>query len=235
MSKSHKLPHTQIVPIDWSEKSSFNFTLDEPPFPPSQMVLANALFSALISGLGGIVNEVQMHYDAFSRGEISGTEYAAKVAEASSKRATFSGGKAVAAFSLQEVIKAMGDKWGKEFFKQFARSNVMTMMAFGAIDQTIDTYKFKTGALDLRNYKVNSVENAGSVTGALVGGAAGALAGTFLPIGMFWGATLGSYLGSSGGAMTGRTLGENYFPKEEGEGNTTTIEIEGGEDENNDD
>jgi len=189
MSQNHKAPNIRLIPIDWidtvANHAPFN---DPPPFTPGEFVLANSIFSALMSGMNGLAHEIKEHFEAFAQGKMSGTEYAAKIAEAGSQKAAFGGAKAVVAFSAQEIVKALVDKWGQEFFKRFARSNVMTMLAFGAVDQGVDTYKYQTGQLELRDYKVNSAQNAGSASGAVTGGAAGALLGSVVPgIGTFWG------------------------------------------------
>jgi len=220
MTDKQPASRVRVIPIEWVESKKTltqeSLPYNDPPFSPGEMILANSVFSALLSGLSGLSQEIQLHFEAFSKGEISGTEYAARIAKAGSERAAFGGAKAVAAFSMQEVVKAMSDKWGRELFKRFARSNVMTMLAFGAVDQSIDTYKYAQGDLSLRNYKVNSAANAGSASGAVAGGAAGALLGSVVPgLGTFLGATIGGYFGSYGGSLAARSFAESWFPEEE--------------------
>lgn len=216
----------RVVPIDWIDVAEGKVNLmDDPPFTPGQMVIANSIVSALLAGMNGLAAEIQEHFEAFARGEISGTEYAAKVAQAGSQKAALGGGKAAAAFTLQELVKVLSDKMGKAAFRRFARSNVMTLIAFGVVDQGIDTYKYYQGELKVRDYQINSVANVGSACGAASGGAIGAMLGSFVPgIGTLLGATFGSYFGSYGGTMAGRSLGEQWFENPEAKEDDTPPE-----------
>lgn len=214
---SAKTPKVLFVPIEWSDGTMTN-NPGQPEIPPALGVGLNAAISALLAGIQGMVNTARDNFDSVYQGDMAKVEYVGQVVKAGTEKATVGGTKAAAAFSLQEGMKLVTNKLGSEFLKKAVRSNAMTMIAFGIVDQTTDTYKYFNNQIDLRQYKIQSAANAGSAGGSIAGGAMGAVIGSAVPgLGTIMGGFIGSILGSSGAANAAKTFAEDYFPKEGGE------------------
>ncbi|MEM6767761.1 MAG: glycine zipper domain-containing protein [Bacteroidota bacterium] len=181
-------------------------------------VAIQAVTNAIISGISDMAKEGNLKLDEWEDGKINGSEYVAKVVGKGVKTATYSGSKTAAALSIKEVAKFVTNKLGKETLKRFARSNTMTAVAFGMVDQGVDTFKYMRGDIGAKQYKVSTLQNVGSAGGAVGGAATGAALGSAVPgLGTVLGAAIGTMLGSYGGSIMGKSLGEDFF-QEEGEG-----------------
>ena len=200
------------VPITWEGE------LDAPEpieLPPAAEIAFSAATNAILGGINMMIKEGMNSYEDYASGKIDQKQYTYRVMVKGSAAAAKSGGKTVVALSLKEGVKVFAKKLGAEGFKRFARSNAMTAIAFGVVDQGADTYKYYKGELNESQYKINSSENLGGTGGAIGGAAVGAMLGSVVPgLGTGAGALLGSLmgmLGAAGGATMGKSIGENLF------------------------
>ncbi|MEL6191641.1 MAG: glycine zipper domain-containing protein [Bacteroidota bacterium] len=178
-------------------------------------IAVQAFTNAIISGISDMAKEGNLKLDEWEDGKINGSEYVVKVVGKGLKSASFSGSKTVAALSIKEVAKFVTNRLGKETLKRFARSNTMTAVAFGMVDQGVDTFKYVKGDIGSKQYKVSTLQNLGSAGGAVGGAATGAALGSAVPgLGTVLGAAIGTMLGSYGGSIMGKSLGEDFFEEE---------------------
>lgn len=187
-----------------------------------------ALGSALANGIAEMTKEGNVQLDELEDGNIDSKEFMVKVVQRGAESAAKSGAKTMAALSLKEAAKVVGKKLGKDIVKRIG-PHTFTAIAYGIVEQGTDTYLYVSGKIQVKEYKVNTAQNVGSVGGAAVG----AVLGSAIPVA---GSLLGGMLGGYWGAILGKSLGEDFFGKVEvkEEGNKTIIEIEP-EDEPSDD
>jgi len=133
---------------------------------------------------------------SYKRGDMSGSEALKSVVVESAKGAGKAAAKRGAALAVKEGIKTGSKALGKNALK----GNVATAVAFGVVEQGIDTFKYFTGDIDGEEYKKRSAGNVGSTGGAIAGASAGAAIGSVVPVvGTVIGAGIGGFIGSIGG------------------------------------
>lgn len=214
-SSSSKFPAPKkalYVPIAWEGENDAPQPI---PLPPAMDIAISAGSNALLGGINGMIKEVTISYPEYKSGKIDQKQFTYRVMTKGGQTAAKSGGKTVVALSLKEGVKAMAQKIGSEGFKRFAKSGSMTMIAFGIVDQSADTYKFYKGEITETQYKINTSENIGGTGGAIGGAAVGAMLGSVIPglgtsVGFILGGVMGM-LGQSSGASFGKSLGESIF------------------------
>lgn len=205
------------IAIDWEGQNDPPVEL--PEIPLALDISLQACTSAFISGMDSMMKEGAKSFDDFRSGKIDEKQYTYRVVSKGTQGAFKSGAKTVTALSLKEGVKVVSKRFGGEMLKRFARSNAMTAIAYGIVDQGADTIGFYGGTLSEKDYKINTVENVGRTGGAISGAAAGAMLGSVVPgLGTGAGALIGGMmgmLGSMGGAVMGKSLGESWFEEEE--------------------
>ncbi|MCI4668757.1 MAG: hypothetical protein MRZ79_11525 [Bacteroidia bacterium] len=207
-----------FVPIEWE-------SLDNPPeapslIPPIVEIPISAASAALITGVQAMMQEAGKSFQDWQNGKIDETQFTYRIIHKGSKGAVKGGVRTAGALGLSQGIKfAVAKKWGEEIAKRLTRHNLLGSICFGLVDQTTDTVNWMNGKLDVRDYKVKSVENVGSTGGAIGGAAVGSVLGSVVPgLGTGAGALIGgmlSMMGAMSGASIAKSLGEEWFPKEE--------------------
>jgi hypothetical protein len=166
--------------------------------------------AAVIGGaLGGVVEAVHS-FDQVRDGRIDELEYTRRIAASTATNAGGAAARTGAALLLKEGAKEMGKRTGYEILKRGAGSNVGTAVAFGLVEQTVDTARLVAGSIDGAEYGRRSCQNVGSTGGALGGVTGGALIGSliFPGAGTAIGAVFGGILGGLGGGAAGRGIGK---------------------------
>lgn len=183
---------------------------NEPPTPEVPLGLSIAI-TGVMDGITGMIREGVTSFDDYRAGKITDSEMIDRVYD----KGVFNGSRTCAALSVREGAKFAGSRMGSELLKKLTRSNAMTSVAFGLVDQSIDTYKYKTGGIDERQYKVSTVKNVGTTSGAIGGLAVGTMIGSAIPlVGTMIGGMIGGMLGGMYGAQGGQNLGEVMFGKD---------------------
>lgn len=199
------------IPIIWEGEDE----LPEMPFPPAMELAFGAATNAILGGMQGMMKEGVDSYPDYSSGKIDQNQYTYRVFVKGTQTAITSGSKTVVALGVKEGAKVVAKKIGKESIMRFARSNAMTAIAFGLVDQGTDTYKWSQGQMSESDFKIKTSENVGSTSGSIGGAAIGAILGSVVPgLGTGAGAAIGymaGMLGASGGASLGKSVGEYFF------------------------
>ncbi len=185
-----------------------------PSIPIGQMpnITHHAGVAGAASAVTNAAKEAYEHLDAVRSGEMDKVEYAAKVAGKGAKTGASNAGKTVAALGLNEVGKEVARRVGGEGLKRIASSNVATAVAFGVVEQTVNTVQYARGNIDDKEYGTRSVQNVGATGGALAGASAGAVVGSVVPVvGTVIGAFLGGVAGAVAGSIGGRKIGSRLF------------------------
>ncbi len=186
---------------------SLEKNLNEPPSQEVPMGLSIAL-TGVIDGITGMIREAVTCFDEYREGKITESDAIDRVYH----KGLFSGSRTCAALSVREGAKMAGAKLGGEVLKKVTRSNAMTYIAYGLVDQSIDTYRLQSGDIDDRQYKVSTVKNVGTTSGAIGGIALGTMIGSAVPVvGTMIGGMVGGMLGGMYGAQGGQNLGEVMF------------------------
>ncbi len=203
----------RYIPIQWEGEHGVAWL--------PQDVLMNAAISAAISGMESMAKEGQAHFQSLKSGDMKGPEFAGKILQKGAQKAAGSGSRVLAAYAVKQGMERVGKRLtGKLLLRgmnPFLRSNAMWSVAFGLVDQGVNTYQLATGGLNQRDYQVKSTQTAGATGGAVGGGIVGAMIGNvLLPgagglLGMLFGSMLGEKTGSAGGQL----MGEKLFPKKE--------------------
>ena len=189
--------------------------------PPTEEIPlgASIAISGVIDGITGMIREGVYGFEDFRSGKITESELIDRVYD----KGVFSGSRTAGALSLREAFKLAGKKLGNETLKRITRSHAMTSVAFGLVDQGIDTYKYKTGSIDDRQYKVSTVKNVGTTSGSIGGIAVGSMIGSAVPVvGTLVGGMLGGMIGGMYGGQGGQNLGEAIFGKDPNESDDAT-------------
>ncbi|MEL6589870.1 MAG: hypothetical protein AAFQ68_07320 [Bacteroidota bacterium] len=170
--------------------------------------IINIPVSGVIDGLTGMVREGIVCIEEYREGKISQSEVIDRVYS----KGVLYGSRTTVALSFREGAKAAATRFGQEWMKRLTRSNAMTSIAYGMVDQSIDTYKWKKGQLSEVQYKVSTVKNIGSTGGAIGGVMIGTMIGSVVPgPGSMLGAMLGGMIGGMYGAEGGKNVGEAVF------------------------
>ena len=186
-----------------------------PNVPPALEIGAQALSSAVIGGLQGMIREGSDSFEALRSGKIDQKQFTYRVIRKGSESAVKQGSKALAAMSLREGMIYAAKRMGSGSLLRAMRSGSAVAVCFGVVDQAVDTYRYTRGEVDKASYQVRTSENVGSTGGAIGGALAGAAIGSVVPgVGTMMGAVMGM-LGSASGASLGRSLGEKWFGKKE--------------------
>ncbi|MEL6132595.1 MAG: hypothetical protein AAFR59_04435 [Bacteroidota bacterium] len=220
-----------ILPVAWEGQ-------DQPPEPQIPVIIEiplNAAVAALSAGINGMMREGGRSLEEFQNGKLNEAQFTYRIIQKGTQEAVKGGVRTAAALTLVEGVKAyVVKKWGQEALKRLMRNNFLGSMAFGLVDQTSHTLSLANGKITYRDYKVKSIENAGSVGGAIGGAAAGAMLGSVVPgLGTTFGAMVGymfSMFGAMSGGSLGKNLGEEWFPdenKQNESASTRDIPIEG--------
>jgi hypothetical protein len=203
-------------------------TMNDGPVQPELPFLAdlgiNAASAAMMSGLNAMMKEGGASIEEWRNGKIDEVQFTYRVIHKGTNAAVKNGVRTGSALALNEgASRAIAKAWGKAFLKRVNRYNTLTAVCFGVVDQTTHTVQWFRGKLDVREYKIKSVENVGSTSGAIGGAAAGAMMGSIVPgLGTGSGALLGyvfATLGAMSGAKAARSLGEKWFPGDEDDDN----------------
>jgi phage tail tape-measure protein len=158
--------------------------------------------AAILSAALGAMREAFSVHSAYKKGEINKKEYSKRVVKSAGKHAAKSAAKTASALMVKEGMKSVAKASGKTALRRFAGSNVVTTVAFGMVEQASDTIMYASGKIDKKQYKENTLQNAGSTGGALAGAALGASIGSVVPgVGTAIGAAVGGMIGSIGGGI----------------------------------
>ncbi len=161
----------------------------------NQAVNAAAVSVAIEAGVAAVQN-----FNDLKEGYISGQEFTLKVAKTAAKSSVKAGGKTASALLIKEGGKMVAKSIGKEGLKKAAGSNAATGVAFGLVEQGLDTIKLASGEIDSSTYAKKTIENVGSTGGAIGGAMYGAALGSVIPIvGTAIGAAVGGLIGGIGG------------------------------------
>ncbi len=172
-------------------------------------IAIQALTNALATGIAEMTKEGNVQLDELEDGNINSKEFVVKVFHRGASSALKSGAKTTAALTIRKTAEVVGRRLGLDIAKRIGR-HTFTAIAFGIVDQGTDTYLYFSGQLKERDYKVNTTQNVGSVSGA----ALGAVVGSAVPgAGTAFGSMLGGMLGSYWGAVLGKSVGEDFFGK----------------------
>jgi len=182
----------------------------------SRKLVKNIARTSAVAGAAGAVvgatGEAYKSYERFKGGELTGAEYFGRVSVSAAQNAVGVGGRTAAAAVVQEGAKAVVKRVGGETIKRLVGSNVGTAVAFGVVEQGIDTVHLVRGTIDKHEYGARSAQTVVSTGGALGGAMAGAAVGSVVPVfGTAIGAVVGGVLGGIGGSIGGRRLGEHLF------------------------
>lgn len=179
--------------------------------PPEQNPIPDAInipIMGALDGITGMIREGIVCFDEYRGGKITQSEVIDRVYS----KGVLYGTRTFAALSFKEGAKVVTQKLGTEWLKRLSRSNAMTSIAYGLVDQGIDTYKWKNGNLNEVQYKVSTVKNVGSTGGAIGGMVVGTMIGSVVPgPGTMLGAMIGGMLGGMYGAQGGQNVGEVVF------------------------
>jgi hypothetical protein len=172
--------------------------------------------SATLAGGAGIVfgagAAALQNFTSLTDGEITTTQYVGRVAEAGARSGVEATLKTGAALGLKEVAKATAKAVGSQPLRQLAGSNPGTAVAFGVVEQTLDTVQFCRGKIDGAEFGQRSLGNVGGTGGAIAGAAAGAALGSAVPVvGTVIGGVIGGLFGAISGGWLGRATGRKLF------------------------
>ncbi|MDP5171475.1 MAG: hypothetical protein NWR72_14615 [Bacteroidia bacterium] len=199
------------IPIIWEGEAP----PEVPDFPPALEIGAQAVSSAILGGINGMVREGMDQFEAYQTGKLDHKQYTYRIVRKGSEAAMKQGSKAVAALTMRQGLIFAAKKMGAKRLLVFAKGSAMISVAYGVVDQGVDTYKYFQGELKEVEFKVQTSQNVGSTGGAIGGAAMGALLGSAVPgLGTVMGAFLGM-LGSASGASLGKAIGEKWFIEEE--------------------
>lgn len=177
-----------------------------------QNIGKQSMNSTIISGLAGTLEESIYGYKDFKNGNIDASTYGKNIAKATAKSAAVGGGKTASALLMKESGKQVAKKIGKEGLKKFAGSNAATGIAFGLVEQGLNTVNLVRGKISGSEYGQQTVQNIGSTGGAIGGAIAGAAIGSAVPIiGTAIGGFIGGIIGSFGGGFVGKKTGKLIF------------------------
>lgn len=161
----------------------------------------SAIFSGILSGGYEAVSGIS----DYKNGSITGTEYAGRVAKTTIAVAATSGAKTAVALGMKEGGKVVAKRISSEAAKKLAGSNVATAVAFGLVDQVVETARFINGSIDGKEYGSRTVQNVTGTGGALGGAALGASIGSVVPI---LGTAVGGVIGAIAGGLGGSSIGK---------------------------
>lgn len=180
--------------------------------PVHHRIAHQGVVAGVAGAMAGFTAEALRSYGPVKRGELPAGEYALKIAHSGARAGVAMGGRALGAFSLQELAKSAAKRVGSVGLKRVAGSNVATGVAFATVEQTIDTVHLARGTIDGPEYGKRTFQTAGATGGALGGIAVGAALGSIVPIiGTGVGAVVGGIVGGAGGGIGGRHVGETLF------------------------
>lgn len=163
----------------------------------------SAILSAILTG--GL--EAVSCISDMRKGHINGAEFAGRVIKTTSVSAISGGAKTGAALAMKEGGKAVAKKIGGETAKRIAGSNAATVVAFGIVEQALDTAKLFSGKIDGKEYGSRTVQNVSGTGGAIGGAAFGASIGSVVPgIGTAIGGLVGGIVGGIGGGSIGKWI-----------------------------
>ncbi len=201
-------PHfLRNIPIAWEGEAA----PEVPEFPPALEIGAQAVSSAILGGINGILKEGMTNYQDLQNGKLDQKQFTYRLVRKGSQAAFQSGSKAVAALTMRQGMVYAAKKMGSKSLLGLARRHTMVSVCYGIVDQSIDTVKFYRGELDTTGFKIQTSENVGSTGGAIGGAALGAALGSVVPgLGTMAGALLGM-LGAASGASVGKSVGEKWF------------------------
>ncbi len=198
------------IPIIWEGEAP----PEMPDLPPAVEIGAQAISSAVIGGLNGMIKEGMASFQALQEGKIDQKQFTYRVIRKGTAGAVQQGSKSAAALTMRQGLIYTAKKIGSRRFLAFSKSHAVFSVCYGVVDQGIHTYQFFQGKLDEVQYKVQTTENIGSTGGAISGAALGAFLGSTVPgLGTVMGALIGM-AGASGGASLGKSFGEKWFGKD---------------------
>lgn len=171
---------------------------------------------AVVGGVLGGAAEAWGSYDDLLDGRIDGLQYTGRVAGSAAKGAGGAAAKTASALALKEGGKALAKQAGSQTLKRLAGSNIATAVAFGVVEQAVDTGRLVTGNIDGAEYGKRSLQNVGGTGGALGGAVGGAALGTAIcpGVGTAIGGLIGGIACGVGGGMAGRVLGGLFWGDE---------------------
>lgn len=205
-------PHIlRNIPIIWEGETP----PETPEFPPALEIGAQAVSSAILGGINGMLKEGMANFQDLQDGRLDQKQFTYRLVRKGSQMAMQQGSKAVAALTMRQGLIYAARKIGARRLLGIARNHAMVSVCYGIVDQGVDTYKFYQGELDSPQYKVQTSQNVGSTGGAIGGAAIGAVMGSAIPgFGTLAGAFLGM-VGAAGGASLGKSMGEKWFLEEQ--------------------
>lgn len=204
------------IPILWEGETP----PETPEFPPALEIGAQAVSSAILGGINGMLKEGMANIQDLQDGRLDQKQFTYRLVRKGSQTAIQQGAKAVSALTMRQGLIYAARKIGIRRLVQMSRSHTMLSVCYGIVDQGIDTFKYYQGDLDSTQYKIQTSQNVGATSGAIGGAAIGAVMGSAIPgIGTLAGACLGM-IGSAGGASVGKSVGERWFQDESDDGST---------------
>ncbi|MDX1908824.1 MAG: hypothetical protein SF053_17440 [Bacteroidia bacterium] len=212
------------IPITWQNEP-------EPPqlpqVPVSVDIALGAFYSAVSSGLNGMMSEGMDQFENLRTGKLNEKQYTYRILHRGTRDAFRNGTRTAVALTVNEGVKRLVARHlGWKTVGRMTRHNALISVIFGVVDQTSATHQYLDGKMDERKYKITTFENVGSTSGAIGGAAAGAMLGSVIPgLGTAAGAMAGMVLsmwGATTGAALARSVGENLFPdQQQASGNTS--------------
>lgn len=204
-------PHfLRNIPIAWEGEAP----PEVPEFPPAMEIGAQAVSSAILGGINGMLKEGMTNFQDLQEGKLDQKQFTYRIVRKGSQAAFQGGSKAVAALTMRQGFIYAAKKIGSKSLLGIARRHTMVSICYGIVDQGIDTVKYYRGDLDSTGFKIQTSENVGSTGGAIGGAALGAAVGSVVPgLGTMAGALLGM-LGAASGASVGKSVGEKWFGEE---------------------
>lgn len=169
--------------------------------------------AALLGAAVGAVNEAVAARRALIDGEIGKVHYVGRVLNRASVAGSNTAAKAVAAYAIRETVKATAKRAGATTLSRLASSGPATAIAFGGVNQIMETTALARRKINRDEYGIRSIQNVGATGGGLGGAALGAAIGSLIPgPGTAIGAIVGGVVGGMAGARGGRRAGEHFFP-----------------------
>jgi hypothetical protein len=155
-----------------------------------------ATLSGGVQVIAGVVCGVQAIRNGAAPGDVVKDVAVETVATAAS-----SGAKTATALAIRHGLHVAAEKVAVEGLKGVLKSNAVTTVVFGVVEQGFDTIRLTTGGISPKEYRERTCANVGSTGGAVAGAAVGT---ALLPgVGTVIGGIIGGLAGQLGGGSAG--------------------------------
>ena len=168
--------------------------------------------AALLGGVFGGVGEAASSLSEVRRGDITGGEYAGRIASATAVSGATAGAKTASALILKEGAKQVAMRTANETARRLVGGTPATAVAFGVVEQGIHIARYTKGDISGAEFGARTMGTVGSTGGTIAGIAAGAALGSAVPVvGTIIGGVVGGILGSVLGGTAGKAAGNGLF------------------------